>query len=78
MLHLFSNVSLLLRFNGGPRICPGQQFALTEAAYVLARFMQHVESIEHRDVEYEWAERVALVTKGRNGVKAALKVMDRD
>ncbi|KAK6854201.1 cytochrome P450 alkane hydroxylase [Apiospora arundinis] len=65
-------------FNGGPRICPGQQFALTEAAYVLARFMQHVESIERRDVEYEWAERVALVTKGRNGVKVALKMVDRN
>jgi hypothetical protein len=30
---------------------PGQQFALTEAAYALARLMQHVESIERQDVE---------------------------
>jgi cytochrome P450 len=65
------------RFNGGPRICPGQQFALTEAAYVLARLMQHVESIERRDVEYEWTERVALVTKVRNGVKVALKMAEK-
>ncbi|RYO94789.1 hypothetical protein DL764_007767 [Monosporascus ibericus] len=61
-------------FNGGPRICPGQHFALTEASYVLARLMQHVETIERRDVEDEWVERVALVTKGRNGVKVALKM----
>lgn len=77
-MFLSTNVCNLHSFNGGPRICPGQQFALTEAAYVLARFMQHVESIERRDVEYDWAERVALVTKGRNGVKVALKMVDRD
>ncbi len=65
------------RFNGGPRICPGQQFALAEAAYVLARVMQTFESIERRDVEVEWAERVALVTKGRNGVKVALKMAEK-
>lgn len=34
-------------FNGGPRICLGQQFALTEASYVLVRIVQtfsHVHS----------------------------------
>lgn len=29
-----------LPFNGGPRICLGQQFALTEASYVLVRLLQ--------------------------------------
>jgi cytochrome P450 len=29
-----------LPFNGGPRICLGQQFALTEAGYVLVRLVQ--------------------------------------
>ena len=29
-----------LPFNGGPRICIGQQFALTEAAYVVVRLLQ--------------------------------------
>ncbi|EGW33967.1 CYP52A18 [Spathaspora passalidarum NRRL Y-27907] len=30
-----------LPFNGGPRICLGQQFALTEASYVIARLAQN-------------------------------------
>ena len=35
-----------LPFNGGPRICLGQQFALTEALYVTARLVQMFDSIE--------------------------------
>ncbi|KAH9905495.1 putative cytochrome P450 alkane hydroxylase [Xylariomycetidae sp. FL2044] len=65
-------------FNGGPRICPGQQFALTEASYMLVRLMQHVTFIERRDPVMQWQERVALVTKARNGVKVALKMTERE
>lgn len=35
-----------LPFNGGPRICLGQQFALTEASYTVARILQTFESVE--------------------------------
>lgn len=35
-------------FNGGPRICIGQQFALVEMSYVLCRFFQRYERIESR------------------------------
>ncbi|KAF9889055.1 hypothetical protein FE257_008032 [Aspergillus nanangensis] len=33
-------------FNGGRRICVGQQFALTEAAYVLVRFIQRFDELD--------------------------------
>ncbi|KAK4497701.1 hypothetical protein PRZ48_010354 [Zasmidium cellare] len=35
-----------LPFNGGPRICLGQQFALTEAGYVVVRMVQRFEGVE--------------------------------
>ncbi|KAF2018436.1 cytochrome P450 52A12 [Aaosphaeria arxii CBS 175.79] len=34
-----------LPFNGGPRICIGQQFALTEAGYVVVRLLQRFEEV---------------------------------
>lgn len=38
-------------FNGGPRLCIGQQFALTEAGYVIVRLMQRYERLEGLDVD---------------------------
>jgi cytochrome P450 len=38
-------------FNGGPRICLGQQFALTEAGYVIVRLIQHFDRLENTDTE---------------------------
>lgn len=35
-----------LPFNGGPRICLGQQFALMEASYTLVRLVQEFETVE--------------------------------
>lgn len=59
-------------FSGGPRVCPGQQVALTEAAYVLVRLMQTFESMENRDPEMAFIEQSRLTTESRNGVKVAL------
>ncbi|KAI4209997.1 MAG: hypothetical protein LQ351_007104 [Letrouitia transgressa] len=39
-----------LPFNGGPRICIGQQFALTEASYTTVRLLQEFAGIENRSV----------------------------
>jgi cytochrome P450 len=35
-------------FNGGPRICIGQQFALTEMGYTLVRLFQRFQGVENR------------------------------
>lgn len=35
-----------LPFNGGPRICIGQQFALTNVSYTLVRLLQRIEAID--------------------------------
>ncbi|KAF2000549.1 cytochrome P450 52A11 [Amniculicola lignicola CBS 123094] len=38
-------------FNGGPRICIGQQFALTEMGYTLVRLFQRFERVENHMTE---------------------------
>ncbi|KAL4932363.1 cytochrome P450 [Aspergillus undulatus] len=38
-----------LPFNGGPRICLGQQYALTEASYTIVRLMQRFSKIDNGD-----------------------------
>ncbi|KAI0478501.1 cytochrome P450 [Xylariaceae sp. FL0804] len=37
-----------LPFNGGPRICVGQNFALTEMAYCIVRILQRYDRLEYR------------------------------
>ena len=44
---------LYVPFNGGPRICVGQQFALTEMAYVLCRMFQRFESVQNHMQEID-------------------------
>jgi cytochrome P450 len=46
-----------LPFNGGPRICIGQQFALTQAGYVVVRMLQRFDAIEGVGNSWEAEER---------------------
>jgi len=40
-----------LPFNGGPRICLGQQFALTKAGYIVVRIMQRFDKIVNEEMD---------------------------
>jgi len=60
-----------LPFNGGPRICLGQQFALTEASYTTVRLCQAFEKIESRDPE-PWRESLTLTCVNLGGAKVVL------
>ncbi|KAK5198854.1 hypothetical protein LTR99_007794 [Exophiala xenobiotica] len=62
-----------LPFNGGPRICLGQQFALTKAAYVTVRLLQRFDKLDGSSVPpgpIKWA--VTLTGKPKDGVKLRL------
>ncbi|KAL1306193.1 hypothetical protein AAFC00_004294 [Neodothiora populina] len=60
-----------LPFNGGPRICIGQQFALTEASYTTIRLAQEFKGIESRDPG-PWREGIHLTCVNAGGCKCAL------
>jgi cytochrome P450 len=60
-----------LPFNGGPRICIGQRYALTEVSYVLIRMVQEFRRLESRDPR-PWEESLALTLCSRNGARVGL------
>ncbi|KAL2022693.1 hypothetical protein VTK56DRAFT_4774 [Thermocarpiscus australiensis] len=61
-------------FNGGPRICIGQQFALTEMGYVLTRLFQRYERIDNHMGAVDGGNpklRAEIVLQPGDGVKVA-------
>ncbi|PQE27741.1 cytochrome P450 alkane hydroxylase protein [Rutstroemia sp. NJR-2017a BVV2] len=55
-------------FGGGPRACVGQQKALAEAAYTVAKMAQVYQGLESRDGR-EWEGEWKLTAKNVNGCK---------
>ncbi|EFQ35175.1 cytochrome P450 [Colletotrichum graminicola] len=53
-------------FNGGPRICIGQQLALTEAGYVIVRMLQRYDAVEGLDVDpgRDWHDFTVVCSPG--------------
>jgi cytochrome P450 len=61
-------------FNGGPRICLGQQFALTEISYTITRILQNYSKVELRDTApYPPKKAVHLTMCHQDGVFVSLK-----
>ncbi|KAG5368234.1 Cytochrome P450 52A12 [Yarrowia sp. C11] len=56
-----------LPFNGGPRICLGQQFALTEAGYVVTRMLQEFDYVHCQNQKEEEHPPYALDLTMRHG-----------
>ncbi|KAA8899641.1 cytochrome P450 52A5 [Sphaerosporella brunnea] len=59
-------------FNGGPRICLGQQFALTEMGYILCRLFQNFDAVEDRSTEPQ-IERCEVTISPGSGVWVAFR-----
>jgi cytochrome P450 len=55
-----------LPFNGGPRVCIGQQFSLNLASYVVCRMVQEIESVESCDPS-PWREGLGISCSTLNG-----------
>jgi cytochrome P450 len=58
-------------FNGGPRICIGQQFALTEMGYTVVRILQQFSRVEDRSGGEFPGWKTDIVLQPANGVKVA-------
>ncbi|KAL4941782.1 hypothetical protein BDV06DRAFT_235809 [Aspergillus oleicola] len=60
-----------LPFNGGPRRCLGEEYALIEASYTTIRMAQHFSSIEARD-DRPWTEKMGVVTSSLYGCQVGV------
>ncbi|CZR54184.1 related to n-alkane-inducible cytochrome P450 [Phialocephala subalpina] len=59
-------------FSGGPRVCLGQQYALNNAGYVLAKLLQRYDQIEALDMVKPLKKGLAIVLAPGDGVKVRM------
>jgi len=62
-------------FNGGPRICVGQNFVLTEMAYDLVRLVQKYERVEYRGNWDDQYHKVEIV--GTPGIPIKVELLEK-
>lgn len=60
-------------FGAGPRVCIGQQYAINEGGYVIARFLMRYEKFEHLDEGKGLRQRVGITISPADGVKLRMK-----
>lgn len=60
-------------FSAGTRACPGQQMALQDCGYVLARLAQEFSSIQNMDAELNFVEEHRMAMQSRHGVLLAFR-----
>ena len=60
-----------LPFGAGPRVCPGQHFAMVEAQYVVVRIMQTFRRVECRD-DRPYAEEAGIPITVKHGTLVGL------
>lgn len=60
-------------FNAGPRICLGQQFALSQVGYVTVRLCQEFDGLELRGELREWQENHSLIISHSEGATVSLR-----
>ncbi|KAK4241393.1 cytochrome P450 [Achaetomium macrosporum] len=58
-------------FNGGPRICVGQNFSMTEMAFTLVRLLQKYQRLEYRGDWYAQFHKAEIVGAPGHGVPVA-------
>ncbi|KAI9657902.1 MAG: hypothetical protein M1821_002559 [Bathelium mastoideum] len=59
-------------FFGGPRICPAQQMAFTQSAFVVVKLLERFGSLENRDPEWRYVEENKVTLESRNGCLVGL------
>lgn len=65
-----------LPFNGGPRICLGQQYALTEASFTLVRLLQRFDEVVNTDELVRPAIQSSLTMSHDRGVYVRVRGVD--
>ena len=62
-----------LPFNGGPRVCIGQQFALGEISYLIVKLVRAFEAIEPEEKGRVWKEHFFLTCTIDDGVRIKMR-----